>query len=723
MGVVEFRRMALARLRLMLALSVMLSFAFGANAAERLDFSWRNVVIGGGGYVTGIVAHPRVQDLIYVRTDVGGLFRYNATPDALGRRWVPLLDSFGLCCSNYYGVESVAIDPRDPDVVFVAIGKDQWAGKGTVLKSTDRGKTWHKTDLGVTMQANGPFKEGGERLLVDPTDSQTVYFASRDNGLWRSENGGENWTEIKTAPRGTGPAGLTFIIADNYHASLNQPHRATLFVSAYEEGLFRSDDGGDSWTKIEGGPTHGLRGAITANGSMFIAGEDGVARYQQGRWSDITPEKGQRYCGLAVSAARSGMVIVSQSAAKFQVPFFVSSNNGDSWKTYSTVIGNVTAKPDVPWLGGWQFAGATSALLIDPNVMGRLWLTDWSGIWRTDNYRANPMLFQTLEAGHEELVISSLATPPRGLPLLSTAADAKGFRHVDLDRYPSETFEDAGVWASFGIDYFVQDPNLLVRVGVREGYGSNAKGGVALSRDNGKHWTRTGWPEDKHPAKVAYSATDPNRIVVVPVGDVPRWTADRGTTWAASTGVPGDVIMDFWRPDHPLAADRKNGQVFYLFHAGVFYRSDDGGKSWSARSKIPGTNRIYVEAEPGLAGTVWVSLDSGLFVSSDGGDSFKQITSVRGNRLFGLGRGRTAGSRAALYIYGDIGEGEARLYMSENLGESWSDITDPSQMMGADPSIMRGDMQTFGQVYLGTGGRGLFVGRLKTSVGAGTKPQ
>jgi hypothetical protein len=157
--------------------------------------------------------------------------------------------------------------------------------------------------------------------------------------------------------------------------------------------------------------------------------------------------------------------------------------------------------------------------------------------------------------------------------------------------------------------------------------------------------------------------------------------------------------------------------VFYLYADGAFYRSDDGGRSFSKRAEMPGdSGRIYVEAEPDLEGTVWVDLEhQGLFVSSDGGNSFAKIETVKSARLFGLGQGRVSGGRPALYIYGDTGTGESRLYMSDNLGKSWYDITDPSQMMGAEPAIMRGDMQKFGQVYLGTAGRGLFVGTLRAS--------
>src|SRR5262249_10520073 len=161
-------------------------------------------------------------------------------------------------------------------------------------------------------------------------------------------------------------------------------------------------------------------------------------------------------------------------------------NQGKSWRTLTTTSGTVSARSDVKW---WiNFSGAPVALLIDPVVGRRLWLTDWSGTWISDDYRAAPLTFRTEERGHEELVVTSLVTAPVGAPLLSAVADAKGFRHDQFDRFPLATFDEAGIWASFGMDYSPSNLTRLVRAGVRGGYGPDAQGGLALSKDNGRTW-------------------------------------------------------------------------------------------------------------------------------------------------------------------------------------------------------------------------------------------
>ena len=107
--------------------------------------------MGGGGYVTGIVAHPRARDVLYARTDIGGAYRWDPQCNTQGGGWLPITDFFPLKKSNFYGIESLAIDANDPDVVYIAAGKYKWAGPGAVFKSTDRGRTWLDTGLALTI--------------------------------------------------------------------------------------------------------------------------------------------------------------------------------------------------------------------------------------------------------------------------------------------------------------------------------------------------------------------------------------------------------------------------------------------------------------------------------------------------------------------------------------------------------------------------------------------
>ena len=113
------------------------------------DYTWDSVPYGGGGYVTGLVFHPQEENLVYIRTDIGGAYRW----DQERNRWIALCDMFSLNDANLYGVDGLAVDPTDSNTVYICAGKYRSnkavdygmhiEGKSEypacdVLKSTDR---------------------------------------------------------------------------------------------------------------------------------------------------------------------------------------------------------------------------------------------------------------------------------------------------------------------------------------------------------------------------------------------------------------------------------------------------------------------------------------------------------------------------------------------------------------------------------------------------------
>ena len=105
-------------------------------------YAWNNVVIGGGGFVTGIIPHPRQKGLMYARTDVGGAYRW----DDSARRWIPLTDWTSAEDVNLTGIESMAVDPNNPRRVYLAAGTYS-RGNAAILRSEDQGRTFKRTDV------------------------------------------------------------------------------------------------------------------------------------------------------------------------------------------------------------------------------------------------------------------------------------------------------------------------------------------------------------------------------------------------------------------------------------------------------------------------------------------------------------------------------------------------------------------------------------------------
>jgi len=189
-----------ARPKFWCAITVLLVSLLVTSAFSQSNYTWHNVRIVAGGFITGIVYHPNVQNLVYARTDIGGLYRSNDG----GNSWTPLLDWVNWSNWGYSGVLSVAIDPNSNGRIYAAVGgyTNSWdPNNGAILKSTDQGNTWAASPLPFKIGGNMPGRGNGERLSVDPNNSNIVYFGATGDqnttfGLWKSTNAGSSWSQV-----------------------------------------------------------------------------------------------------------------------------------------------------------------------------------------------------------------------------------------------------------------------------------------------------------------------------------------------------------------------------------------------------------------------------------------------------------------------------------------------------------------------------------------------
>lgn len=156
----------------LLVAGMAIATARGNSTSE--PYVWRNAVIGGGGFVTAIITHPAQKGLMYARTDVGGAYRWD---DSVAR-WIPITDWIGMADGNFTGIESLAVDPSDPNRVYLAAGiySASWAGNGAILRSADQGRTWQRTDMPLKMGGNETGRFNGERLAVDPNAGKILFL-------------------------------------------------------------------------------------------------------------------------------------------------------------------------------------------------------------------------------------------------------------------------------------------------------------------------------------------------------------------------------------------------------------------------------------------------------------------------------------------------------------------------------------------------------------------
>jgi photosystem II stability/assembly factor-like uncharacterized protein len=714
------------------ACSALVAGALGAAPAARADsaaYTWSNVKIGAGGFITGVVFNPSQPGLAYLRTDIGGLYRW----DAPSRTWMPLLDWTGFNDWNQLGVESVATSPQHPNRVWAAVGEyaDSWnaANTGAILRSNDYGKHWTAVQLPILMGANDQGRDSGERLAVDPNDDDILYFASRNDGLWTSTDGGRSWAQDKAFPDlGSGTTGgLQFVTFDQTEKyKHDSPTRHIVVGDADDSTLYETTDGGASWHAVGGGPgTIPIKAQFSGNGSLYVVYDQYTGPYWMGAGklykyakgisgaavttpADVSPPPSYNwygYDGLAVDPQNPNTVLVSTNDRWSPIDtVYRSTDGGTTWSDVSASTSlDISDTPYLAWGAQPKFGWWIGALAVDPFNSDHVVYGTGATLYGTTNLSAmdsgGTVVFSSQAAnGIEETAVNDLLVP-RGASsckLISALGDLGGFCHTSLTASPTDTF-DADLSTGSGL---AQSANgsLIARVGQS---GNNAAGGY--STDGGSTWTAFTAPGSMTwgQGKVAVSA-DGATIVWSPAdGSTPVSSTDKGQTWTAVSGLKSGLTP---------VADGTNSAVFYAIDGstGTFYTSTDGGHTFttSGTAASAGSN-TQVKATPGRAGDLWLSgLDDGLFHSTDGGATWTRVTSASSSYTLGFGKAAPGSKYQTLYQVGVV-NGVTGIFMSANDGASWKRINRNDQNWGWTGQAVTGDPNDYGRVYLATNGRGV----------------
>jgi photosystem II stability/assembly factor-like uncharacterized protein len=716
-----------------------------AHEPASVAYHWRNVAVGGGGFAPGIVFSTAERGLAYLRTDMGGAYRR----DARLNRWVPLLD--GNAVSSYMGVESVAAHPVDPAIVYLAVGMSS-RGPAAIMRSSDRGDHWRVVPVPFAMGGNEDGRGMGERLAIDPNRPATLFFGSRHDGLWRSDDSGARWAKVPHFPlsglgkpprRGT-HGGLSFVLFDPKH-----PGR--ILVASADAGprhLFRSDDGGATWRPIEGGPAASLlpvKGVIGTDGVATITYADGIGpngitrgavwrhALGDGTWEDVTPDKRADappggYMGVAVSAQDPRVIAVS-TVGRFRPVDTVwrSSSGGRHWdELWTRSIRDVAASPflaldgSTPDFGHW-----IAGLAIDPFDANHAAYVTGATMYATSQFAtAGTMRWTPWVRGIEQTAIITLVSPSAGAPLVSGFGDIAGFRHDDLAVSPPHVHRNPYLTNTNTLDYAGLAPQIMVRSGsthTREVPGAS----LAWSADGGGSWRPLDAARLAPPGSIPDPLATGDAPVVVSAdgavflvgGAAPVRTADRGRTWQRIVGLPAGTRV---------TADKADPRRFYAVAGGRIVRSDDGGASFHAVSArgLPADLSTAgrrgreapdpMRAVAGQARALWLHAGTALYRSSDAGEHWTRASGDLAVALYGLGKAAPGARWPALYAVGTRGGLEA-VWRSIDGGTRWQRIDDDDHRWGLRFRVIEGDPRRFGRVYIGTDGRGILYGDARVS--------
>ena len=733
-------RSRLAALWAMACVGAAALFPAGASAES---YTWKNVQIVGGGFVSGIIFHPTAAGVRYARTDIGGAYRWNEG----AHRWEPLLDWVSYEDRNLMGVESIAVDPSEPNRVYLALGTYTAPGvpNGAILRSADRGSTFERTNVPFKMGGNENGRGNGERMAVDPNDGRVLYLGTRHDGLWRSTDRGVTWARVASFPDvAEGPggrgSGVVFVVFDPRSGAAGRAS-STLYVGVSLMGrsnVFRSTDGGASWQAVPGQPTsyRPNHAVLAANGLLYVSyGTDpGPWRMadgavwkldtRDGGWTDVTPERPDPrtrpfgYVSVAVDARQPDRLIASTFDHPRGEEIFRSTDGGATWKpifaggaTYDFAAAPYVAATPIHWLFDIE---------IDPaNPDHAMFTTGYGGYETfdlTDADAGRPTRWSVMSTGIEETVPLDLASPPAGAHLISGIGDYAGFVHWDLDRpAPEGNFSNPRFGNTNSLAFAEKAPELIVRVG-RAPWGQTGRT-IGYSVDGGRSWRPATTPEPQSQLGRVTLSPDGATWFWTPEGSGTYMTRDHGATWVPVPGLPRDV---------PVTADRVDSRRYYaldLFHGKLFV-SSDGGASFAARplnlpgAKAPpdstldrgdrrgGQDRLY--ATPGHARDLWLAAFDGLYHSVDGGGRFNRLARVQEIHAFGFGKAPPGATYPALFLVGVV-DGVRGIFRSDDAARSWVRINDDRHQWGL-VLLITGDPRIHGRVYVGTHGRGALYG-------------
>jgi len=550
---------------------------------------------------------------------------------------------------------------------------------GGLFRSTDGGQNWtHLED-----SPSAPFLFNG---VFDMTkNSQGHLFAATARGVYRSTDNGDTWTAFD--------AGLT----DRFIQSLAINSIDAIFAGSFSQGLFRSDDNGETWTAFNNGLTEMrvLSLVINSLGDVFAGTSNGIffSSDNGDNWMEVSNGLENKFV-FAIFATPEDSLLAGTSDGAFR-----SSNHGANW---TKVISFSSIR---------SFARDTSNVLFAGGGGGSFFRSSDNGL--------------TWEAGSDPLVFGSFEdflVMPSGELLAATLNDGIVGSSDNGDTWAQQ---NAGLTA---VDVFdmTQTPGGTIFAGGNDG--------IFRTNDAGENWSRT--IEDTIGLDVRFIASSDTGRLFASLGGKLTISDNNGDSWFVA-----DSSFTVFFPNSIAFG---NDNDVYVGVSGQIFKSTDGGETWielvtgipstSVQAMaVSGTGTVFagtrsngvfrstdagstwVEVNNGIGqnfdmtaflfqpnGDVLVSSFDGVFRSSDNGDTWEKRGNVPTLGVKDLGRDSAGNLFIAMR-----GGGVA---ISEDDGATWTNINDGLLHKDATALLIDPD----DNLYTGTRGGGVFRGIRQT---------
>jgi len=656
-------------------------FAQQQIAAEFRGLQWRELGPYRGGRVEAVAGVPGNPYVFYFGAAAGGVWK---TTDG-GMNWQPLFQHEAVA-----SIGAIAVAPSDPNVVYVGTGEpclrnDITYGNG-VYRSLDSGKTWVHLGLAETRHIS--------KVVVDPHDPDTVLVAAvghafgpnPERGIFRTTDGGQSWKKVLYKDDKTGAAELVMDPAN--------PH--ILYAALYEElrqpwtftsggpgsGIYKSSDGGVSWTQLKG---RGLPGGVLGHVALAVGAN------------------GERVYAL-IEAEKGGL--------------YVSNNAGESW----TLVNDEHRL----WQRAWYFIHIAA----DPQHTDTVWVLNFS-VFRSENGGKS---FDPIVAAHgdnHDLWIDPTYPHRAILGNDGGATITPDYGHTWSTQNNQPTAQIYHVVTNnrfFYQVYGAQQDSTTVAIASRTDHGSIQE----------QDWYPVGGGES------GYIAPDPHNDDIVFAasygGTLTRFDKRTGhaqviSPWPEFTdGRYASQMKHRFNWTSPVIASVHEPNAIY-FGGEELFKTTDGGMSWTAvspdltrndKSKQQSSggpiskddasteyyDTIFTIAEsPAVKNQMWVGTDDGLIWLTRDGKIWKNVTpkEIPDWSCISLidASARSAGTAYVAVDRHKLDDLAAYAYKTTDYGQTWTRISDGIPT-GSFIHVIREDPATPGLLFVGTE-TGVFV--------------
>ncbi|MBV8154093.1 MAG: hypothetical protein JOY98_06710 [Candidatus Eremiobacteraeota bacterium] len=648
------------------------------NPAYFNALQWRLIGPFRGGRALTVTGVPGQPEHFYFGAVDGGIWEsLNA-----GRTWNPIFDGESIA-----SIGAIAVAPSAPQTIYAGSGEadmrsDIAYGDG-VYKSTDGGKTWQHQGLDDTRQIGA--------IVVDPHDPNVAYVAAgghqygpnAERGVFKTVDGGKTWNKVLYKDDNTGAFSLAMDPSDAnvVYAGMWQTRRPPWNVyppsSGPGSGLYKTVDGGKTWTQLHGG----------------LPGKVG-------------------HIGLTISAAAPKRVYAMVDGDPAHGGMWRSDDAGATWS-------HLDNERRI-WQRGWYFLGITA----DPHNPDVI-------------YTMNTSTYKSTDGGK---TFSALIGDPTGPDFHVAWVDPNDSNRIILgsDQGVVVSVDGGKSWSSWynqptGQFYHVATDNAFFY----NALGAQQDSGAAIAPSATKYLTLS--QQDFRPVDVGgengYLAPDPHDPRVVYGGTVTKEIPETG--WEQNIDPTLDRVDTLWRNTWtlPLAFSPADKTSLYFAHQRIF-RTRDGGKTWTivspdlTRERTPppanldapalandnGISRhgvVYAIApSPLRAAEIWAGTDDGyVWITRDGGAHWSNVTPPALTPWSKVGI--VEASRfdpAVAYLAVDrhrLDDVKPYLYRTRDYGKTWTAI-DAGIPNGSFVNAVREDPHRRGLLYAGTE-RGIYV--------------